>query len=121
MASDQEVAGSSPAGRTKTSFMERKNLKQLQAYVAKTTKKRGFDNETSPEKVMLFLEECGEMAKAIRKKETTKYATDSKEHRLDFELADVFFYLLDICNKFKIDLEKAFLEKESINEKRKWK
>jgi NTP pyrophosphatase (non-canonical NTP hydrolase) len=32
----------------------------------------------------------------------------------------VFMYLLDICNHFDIDLEKAFREKEEINKKRTW-
>ena len=29
-------------------------------------------------------------------------------------------YLLDICNHFNIDLEKAFREKEEINKGRVW-
>jgi len=32
----------------------------------------------------------------------------------------VFIYLLDICNHFNIDLEKAFRDKEEINKKRIW-
>ncbi len=66
----------------------------------------------SIEKVFMhFLEECGEMAGAARKKEA----------HLDYEIADVFISLLHICNHFGIDLEKAFREKEEINKKRIWK
>ena len=44
-----------------------------------------------------------------------------KERGLDKETVhEVFMYLLDICNYFKIDLEKSFRDKEEINKKRFW-
>lgn len=106
--------------------MSKLNLKQnptlhdFQNYVSDMVKERGFDKETIPEMFMLFLEECGEMAKAARK--TSKMKTDKKsdKFKLDEEVADVFIYLLDICNHFDIDLEKAFRDKEKINKKRSW-
>jgi NTP pyrophosphatase (non-canonical NTP hydrolase) len=71
---------------------------------------------------MLLTEELGELCKAVRKNATdTKCATDSKHHNIDEEIADVFYYLVDICNKLNIDLEKSFLEKEVVNEQRTWK
>lgn len=82
---------------------------------------RGFGDETIPQLFMLFLEECGEMAKAARKYEKIRKDPNSKEHALDEEIADVFIYLLAICNKFNIDLEQAFREKEEINKNRVWK
>ena len=39
-------------------------------------------------------------------------------HREEF--ADVLSYLLDLANYFQIDLEKAFREKEQINQNRTW-
>ncbi len=95
-------------------------LHDFQEYVAEMIKERGFDKETVPEIFMLFLEECGEMAKAARKTQKIKTDKNSKEFHLDQEVADVFMYLLDICNYFNIDLEKAFREKEEINKKRIW-
>lgn len=95
-------------------------LKDLQDYVAAMVKERGFDNETVPEMFMLFLEECGEMAKAARKSQKIKKDAKSEEFQLEHEIADVFIYLLDICNHFGIDLEKSFREKEELNKTRSW-
>lgn len=83
-------------------------------------KQRGFDKETIPEKFMLFLEECGEMAKAVRKSQKIKTDENSKKLNLSNEIADVLIYLLDISNRFNIDLEQAFRDKEELNKKRNW-
>lgn len=96
-------------------------LRDFQNYVADLVKERGFDKETVPEMFMLFLEECGEMAKAARKAQKMKTDKNSELFHLDQEAADVFIYLLDICNHFDVDLEKAFRDKEEINKKRIWK
>ena len=95
-------------------------LKDFQDYVAALVKERGFEKENAAELFMLFLEECGEMAKAARKTMGMKYDKNSNDYRLDQEAADVFIYLLDICNHYGIDLEQAFREKEEINKKMIW-
>ena len=95
-------------------------LRDFQNYVADMVKERGFEKETVPELFMLFLEECGEMAKAARRTQKIKIDKNSEEFYFDREVADVFIYLLDICNHFGVDLEKAFRDKEEINKKRIW-
>jgi NTP pyrophosphatase (non-canonical NTP hydrolase) len=95
-------------------------LKDFQAYVAEVVRHRGFENETVPELFMLLLEECGELAKAARKTQNIKTDKNSKKYEVDQEAADVLMYLLEICNRFDIDLDKAFREKEAINAKRTW-
>jgi len=105
---------------SKLFLKENPTLRDFQNYIGEMVKERGFDKETIPEIFMLFLEECGEMAKAARKTQNVQMAKDSKVPHLDYEIADVFVYLLDICNHFDIDLEKAFREKEEINKKRTW-
>lgn len=95
-------------------------LRDFQEYVAQFVRERGFIKESVPEIFMLFLEECGEMAKAARKTQKMKIDKNSEQFHLDHEIADVFMYLLDICNHFDIDLEKAFRDKEEINKKRVW-
>lgn len=82
---------------------------------------RGFNKESISDIFVLFLEECGEMAKAARKNTNMKIDNKSEQFLLGHEIADVFIYLLDICNYFDIDLEKSFREKEEINKKRSWK
>jgi NTP pyrophosphatase (non-canonical NTP hydrolase) len=95
-------------------------LRDFQNYIAEMVKERGFEKETIPEIFMLFLEECGEMAKAARKKQHIKSDKNSEQFHLENEAADVLMYLLDICNHFNIDLEKAFRDKEEVNKKRTW-
>jgi len=97
------------------------SLRDFQSYVGVMVKQRGFDKEKISEIFMLFLEECGELAKAARKTQSIKSDPESKEFHLAHEAADVFIYLLDICNYFDIDLEKAFRDKEEINKRRFWK
>lgn len=96
-------------------------LKDYQQYIKDMVKQRGFDKETLPEMFMLFLEECGELAKAAKKLQK-KIKVDKSTEQLDFsqEAADVFIYFLQICNYFELDLEKAFRDKEEINKTRSW-
>ena len=99
---------------------ETPTLGDYQSYLKEIVKLRGFDDETPPELFMLFLEECGELAKAARKQQNLKTGKHSKDHNLAHEAADVFVYLIEICNAYGVDLEKAFREKEEINSKRTW-
>ena len=102
------------------SLKENPTLADFQRYVAEMVEERGFVKESLPEIFMLFLEECGEMAKAARKAQGMKIDEASQKYHLDHEIADVFIYLLDIANKCGVDLEKAFRDKEEINKKRTW-
>jgi len=93
----------------------------LQDYLALVCKERGWTKDSPSEKFVLFIEEVGELAKAMRKKaglyeERAKQRTFSLEE----EFADVFSYLLDLANCFGVDLEAAFRAKEKINESRSW-
>lgn len=95
-------------------------LKDYQDLIRELVVERGFDKETVPEVFMLFLEEAGEFAKAVRKVSNVKTANDSKVHDLEEEAADVFWLLVDLCNRLGVDLEKAFREKELKNQNRTW-
>lgn len=81
---------------------------------------RGFTDTTIPELFMYLSEETGELSKAARQCIGMHCDDNSKKKEVSHELADVFEYLLDIANKFDIDLESAFREKEEINNKRVW-
>lgn len=96
-------------------------LAQYQQYVRDLVIERGF-NTSTPESFQMLMEECGELAKAARKQ--TKMKTDvssTAEQNTAFEAADVFIFLLDICNQLGVDLEQAFRAKEEINKTRTWK
>jgi NTP pyrophosphatase (non-canonical NTP hydrolase) len=100
---------------------EHPTLKDLQQYMDEVCKERGWVKDTYAEKFLLFSEEVGELAKAMRK---TAGLYDEKAKLKSFELeeefSDVLSYLLDLANCFQVDLEKAFREKERINEGRTW-
>lgn len=97
-------------------------LKDFQEYIEKIGRERGFDKETGEDKFILFVEEVGELARAIRKRKKLPMAFDTKEaDELGEEIADLFIYILSLANKYNIDLEEAFLKKEEKNKKRVWK
>ncbi len=81
---------------------------------------RGFDHQTVIEKCLLLGEEVGELFKAVRKSEKIKIDSNSQKHEVSNELADILIYLCAIANRYDIDVEEAFREKEEINKKRKW-
>lgn len=95
-------------------------LPEYQKLIEKLVKERGFDKETVPQVFMLLAEEVGELSKAIRKLEGVTTDKNSKIHNVEDEAADVFWLLIDLCNRLDIDLEKAFEAKENKNQKRTW-
>ena len=101
---------------------ERSSVVALQHYIHDMVMRRGFDKETPRDALLLFVEEVGELAKAMRKYLGLKTDQDKQERytKLEHELADVLIYLLDIANLLDISLFSAFRDKEVENEKRIW-
>lgn len=103
-------------------FPEDTSLSSLQVYMGQLCKERGWDQDSPELKFLLFTEEVGELAKAIRiHKKIYSESKKTTSFQLEEEFADVFSYLLDLANTLNVDLLKAFKEKEAINAKRKWK
>ena len=96
-------------------------LADIQAYVEAVLRHRGFDKETVQDKLLMLCEEVGELAKAFRKQNGIKTASDSKEHNIAHEAADVLWLLICVCNHMDIDLEQALRDKEEKNKQRVWK
>ena len=65
-------------------------------------------------------EEIGELFKSVRKTEGLKIDVSSQFGTVSEELADIFIYVCAIANRYGIDLEVAFREKEAINHQRSW-
>src|SRR3984893_12146357 len=96
-------------------------LPELQQYMDEICKERGWTKDSYAEKFLLFSEEIGELAKAIRKTQGLYQEKARRKHlELEEEFADVLSYLLDLANYFQVDLEKAFREKEEVNSARIW-
>jgi NTP pyrophosphatase (non-canonical NTP hydrolase) len=100
---------------------ENPTLKQLQQYVADVCEERGWTKDAPSEKFVLFVEEVGELAKAMRKAAGLyEERAKQREASVEEELADVLSYLLDLANCFHVDLEAAFRAKEQVNQSRTW-
>ncbi len=95
-------------------------LENYQALIKRLIVERGFDKETVPEVFMLLMEEVGEFAKAARKVSGITTDKNSRVHDLEEEAADVFWLLIDLCNRLNVDLAKAFVAKEAKNQSRNW-
>ncbi|MCC6643375.1 hypothetical protein IT411_01380 [Candidatus Peregrinibacteria bacterium] len=97
-------------------------LQDYQQYVRDMIEERGFKDETIQDLLMLLMEECGELARACRKYTSIKSdANREQQENLQHELADILMYVFAIANKYQLDLEKAFRDKEEINKQRIWK
>jgi NTP pyrophosphatase (non-canonical NTP hydrolase) len=100
---------------------ENPTLKDFQEYVQELEKERGFEKQDVLQKSLLLGEEIGELFKAIRKMEAISIdKQNSKITTVEEELADILIYVCSIANRYNIDLEKAFREKEEINKTRVW-
>ena len=95
-------------------------FRDFQVYVVKLELERGFDNQTALEKCLLLGEEMGELFKAVRKSMKLKMDINANVSSVKEEIADMIIYLCAIANRFDIDIEEAFREKEEINKKREW-
>ena len=100
---------------------EKPDLAAFQKYVKELEDERGFAEQTKIQKCLMLGEEVGELYKAVRKSEKISVDQNSKFGTVSEELADIFIYLCAIANRFGIDLEEAFREKEEVNKKREWK
>lgn len=97
-------------------------ISELQEYVAEKIKERGFEDETLHERLLLLIEEVGELAKASRKR-SGMYVEEGKDdkHQLGEEIADVINMIFAVGIELELDMEKEFLLKESENDKRSYK
>jgi NTP pyrophosphatase (non-canonical NTP hydrolase) len=90
-------------------------LKAFQEYYKRAALQRGYGNEGPKECLLLMVEEVGELARAIRKREKLvrhgAYNASSEAH----ELADVFLYVVHMANVLGLDLGGIVQEKEFVN------
>lgn len=99
------------------------SLTDIQLYIKEVIEVRGFANQSVQENMLLFFEEAGELAKAIRKDIEGMSVDEERLYKYDTienEIADILIVLLSICNKLDVSLFKAFMEKEKVNIERNW-
>lgn len=95
-------------------------LKDFQQYITDMEAERGLSQDILHNSLMLG-EEVGELFKAIRKETKLQIDHNSKFGIIEEELTDVLIFVLALANRFNIDLEQAFRNKEEINKTRTWK
>ena len=99
------------------------SLAEIQDYIRSVIRIRGFESEEIEKKMLLLLEETGELAKAVRKDYTDMAVDNTKLNHysnIENEIADVFIVLTTICNKLNINLFDAVYNKEKENVTRNW-
>jgi len=102
------------------------NIKELQKAVHENAVKHGWleNPHTIGELLMLVTTEVAEAFEEIRKgKEANEiyYADNGKMEGVPSELADIVIRVMDLCEHYGIDLEKAILEKHEFNKTRPYK
>ena len=103
---------------------EKSSLNEIQNYIKEIITIRGFSEQRVQDKMLLLLEETGELAKAIRKtlpEASIDYDKIENYTDIEEEIADVFIVLVSICNRLNINLYDAMMKKEEENIKRHWK
>ena len=89
---------------------EKLALKDLQQMMIRQLRRRGYYPLKEHDILLRLGEEIGEVFEAIRE--------NQPERNVAHEMADVFWMLLILADKRRINLEKAFLEKHGHNESR---
>lgn len=96
------------------------SLSDIQKHLDQTCKERGWDKNSVERVFLLFSEEVGELAKEIRNSRPDQALTPEARTRLESEFADVFNYLVELANRYNVDLTRAYFAKDAVNRTRTW-
>lgn len=97
------------------------SLRKLQAYVWQMNINRKFNTKDASKKLVMLMEEVGELAKAVRKHVGLKFDDTTTTKDIEEELADVQIVLLSLAGMLGVDMFDAVVKKEKHNQTRKWK
>ena len=96
-------------------------LKDLKEIIVKFRDDRDWEKYHKPKDVFLKLvTEVGEVAEHLVWKDEKELQEYLKKNRQEvgYELADVLYNVVLLANQLNVDLDKAFIEKMKINEKK---
>ncbi len=86
-------------------------------YLQKYIKAKDYQPELAKDYFLKLSEETGELANAIRKN-MQKAEDGTIKGTIDEEIWDIIYYAIAIANCYDIDISKAIVEKENINNKK---
>ena len=94
------------------------NYKKINDEIKKFVNERDWDQFHSPKNLSMALSvEASELVEIYQWQKEDDYKTDDVKIKdaVKDELVDIFFYLMRMCHKTNIDLEKSFYEKMEKN------
>ena len=96
------------------------DIEKLQLKLREFAKKRDWEQFHSPKNLAMALSvEAAELLEIFQWSNSgglDEIKDDKKKKEIEEEVADIFNYLLKICDELDIDLEKSALDKIDINE-----
>lgn len=95
-----------------------KGIGALQSYYLRAAERRGWNEESARDTMLLLIEEIGELARAVRKDTGLKRDAGYENVSVADELADVQLYLVHLANTLNLDLSDAVTRKEMKNAER---
>lgn len=93
-------------------------LKAFQEYYRRAALQRGYASEGPKDCLLLMVEEVGELAHALRKREGLARHGAPISANEGQELADVFLYVVHMANVLDLDLASVVRDKEMLNIRR---
>lgn len=90
-------------------------LNAFQQYYRRAAIERGYTKEGAKDCLILMVEEVGELARALRKREKlSRHGSFGSSNEAE-ELADVFLYVIHLANILNLDLSSIVQKKEIMN------
>lgn len=102
--------------------LKKGTISSLEKYIAYKISERGFEDETLHERLLLLVEEVGELVKACRR--VSGMNTDVKRKIINEtgeEITDVINMVFAVGTKLGLDIENEFMKKEATVDKRIYK
>tara|TARA_Y100001936_G_scaffold204994_1_gene208754 strand:+ start:158 stop:490 length:333 start_codon:yes stop_codon:yes gene_type:complete len=97
------------------------NYEKINNEIKKFVEERDWDQFHSPKNLSMALSvEASELVEIYQWQKEDDYKTDDVKIKdaVKDELVDIFFYLMRMCHKTNIDLERSFYEKMEKNRKK---
>ena len=94
------------------------DIKGIQSFLAIFSEKRDWDKFHSPKNLAIALSvEASELLEIFQwlTEEQSKHLSNEQMQHTEEEIADIVIYVLNLCRKLDIDLEKAILNKIESN------